>query len=68
MDLLDVVELTVDLPEEGLQAGAVGTVVHIFREPSLAYEVEFADNDGRTIAMLPLTSEQIRSCGGASHG
>jgi hypothetical protein len=50
----------VDLPDEGLSAGAVGAVVHVFEKPSLAYEVEFADEDGRTIAQLPLTPGQIR--------
>ncbi len=32
--------LTQDLPDEGLQAGDVGTVVHIHQEGA-AYEVEF---------------------------
>ena len=50
----------VDLPDEGLSAGAVGAVVHVFEKPSLAYEVEFADEDGRTIAQLPLTPGQIQ--------
>ena len=60
MELYDVVELTTDLPAEGLPAGSVGTVVHIFHEPDLAYEVEFADDDGRTIAMVPLTPDKLR--------
>jgi hypothetical protein len=60
VDLYDVVQLMVDLPDEGLSAGAVGAVVHVFEKPSLAYEVEFADEDGRTIAQLPLTPGQIR--------
>ena len=59
MNLYDVVRLMVDLPDEGLSAGAVGAVVHVFEKPSLAYEVEFADEDGRTIAQLPLTPSQI---------
>jgi len=60
VDLYDVVRLMVDLPDEGLSAGAVGAVVHVFEKPSLAYEVEFADEDGRTIAQLPLTPGQIQ--------
>ncbi len=60
MDLYDVVELTADLPDENLPAGTVGTVVHIFDQPNRAYEVEFADSDGRTIAMAALTDDQIR--------
>jgi Domain of unknown function (DUF4926) len=60
VELYEVVELTTDLPGEGLPVGSVGTVVHIFREPDLAYEVEFVDDDGRTIAMVPLTLDKLR--------
>jgi hypothetical protein len=60
VNLYDLVRLMVDLPDEGLSAGAVGAVVHVFEEPSLAYEVEFADEHGRTIAQLPLTAGQIQ--------
>jgi len=60
VNLYDVVRLTVDLPDEGLSAGAVGAVVHVFEKPSLAYEVEFTDDDGRTIAQVPLTPAQIQ--------
>jgi len=59
MELYDTVRLLVDLPEEGLAAGAIGAVVHVFEEPRLAYEVEFTDGNGRTIAQVPLTSDQI---------
>lgn len=47
--LLDVVALTVDLPERGLRHGQVGTVVETL--DGGAYEVEFSDNEGRTYAM-----------------
>jgi hypothetical protein len=60
MELYDVVELTADRPEDGLVAGSVGTVVHIFQKPNLAYEVEFADGNGKTIAMVALTPDQLR--------
>jgi hypothetical protein len=60
VELHNVVELTADLPEEGLTVGAIGTVVHIFHEPDLAYEVEFSDDEGRTVAMVPLKPEQLR--------
>jgi hypothetical protein len=40
--LLDVVALTVDLPEYNLWRGQVGTVVDILAG-SAAYEVEFSD-------------------------
>jgi hypothetical protein len=60
MQLHDVVELIVDVPEEGLSAGAVGAVIHIFYKPNLAYEVEFTDDNGKTLAQIPLTADQIR--------
>jgi hypothetical protein len=59
-DELDVVTLLDDIPEEGLKAGAVGTIVDTFRSPRMAYEVEFIDGDGVTIAMATLTADQIR--------
>ncbi len=60
MELYDTVQLLADLPADGLAAGAVGAVVHVFTEPILAYEVEFTDDDGRTIAQVPLTPDQVR--------
>lgn len=38
--LFDVVQLTVDLPEFGLVAGDMGTVVEVFDQPSVAYDIE----------------------------
>jgi hypothetical protein len=58
-ELLDVVRLVADLPEEGLRAGIAGTVVEIFEQPTVAYEVEFTDDDGRTVAQVALRPEQI---------
>jgi hypothetical protein len=60
MELLDVVTLAADLPEEGLRAGAIGTIVHVFERPRRAYEVEFVDREGQTVAMVTLGPEQIR--------
>jgi Domain of unknown function (DUF4926) len=60
VNLYDMVRLMVDLPDEDLSAGAVGAIVHVFEKPNLAYKVEFADEDGRTIAQLPLTPGQIQ--------
>jgi hypothetical protein len=57
---LDVVTLAVDLPEDGLRAGDIGTVVYLFGTPTAAYEVEFVDADGSTRAMVTLTADQIR--------
>lgn len=55
--LLDVVALTVDLPEHGLERGEVGTVV----EPlaSDRYDVEFCDDNGHTYALAALHADQL---------
>ena len=58
LELLDVVALTVDLPEENLWAGQVGTIVEIY-EQGKAYEVEFVDKDGHTYNLLTLPLEQM---------
>ena len=57
IQLLDVVALTTDLPEEGLVRGQVGTVVEILSPD--AYDVEFSDNDGRTYAQAALEGPQL---------
>jgi hypothetical protein len=55
--VLDVVALTEDIPDRGLQRGQVGTVVESLG-PGV-FEVEFVDNEGRTYAMLPLKASQL---------
>jgi len=56
----DRIVLLKDLPEDGLQAGDVGTVVHIHRQGE-AFEVEFMTLDGGTVAVITLLSSQIRA-------
>lgn len=51
------VVLPADLPEHDLKRGQVGTIVEEW-EPSV-YEVEFADTDGVTYAMVALKAEQL---------
>ncbi len=53
------VVLTAPVPAEGLEAGDVGTVVHLYRDGH-AYEVEFTTLDGRTAAVVTLESNQVR--------
>jgi hypothetical protein len=57
LDLLSVVAVVKDLPEDGLVRGQVGTVVELL-SPSLAI-VEFADGEGRTYALPTLPSDQL---------
>lgn len=55
----DRVVLTIDLPAEGLTAGDVGTVVHVY-EGGAAFEVEFVALDGETVALVTLSRAQVR--------
>jgi len=57
MNKYDVVALLVDLPTEGLKRGQVGTIVEEWK-PGV-YEVEFADTDGVTYAMVALPQESL---------
>lgn len=56
--LLDVVALTVDLPQYNLWRGQVGTVVETLANGA-AFEVEFSDRNGRTYESLGLRPNQI---------
>jgi hypothetical protein len=56
--LLDVVALTVDLPEYNLWRGQVGTVVEELASGT-AFEVEFSDRNGRTYESIGLRPDQI---------
>ena len=56
--LLDVVALTVDLPEYNLWRGQVGTVVEML-SGGTAFEVEFSDREGRTYESLGLRHDQL---------
>jgi Domain of unknown function (DUF4926) len=58
INLLDVVALTVDLPEYNLSQGQVGTVVAILASGK-AFEVEFSDRQGRTFESVGLRPNQL---------
>jgi hypothetical protein len=53
------VVLTVSVPDEGLEAGDVGTIVHVYSDNE-AYEVEFVALDGHTTAVTTLEMGQVR--------
>ncbi|MGC8783607.1 MAG: DUF4926 domain-containing protein [Armatimonadota bacterium] len=55
----DLVVLTRDVPDCGLQQGDVGVIVHCYAGGS-AYEVEFVAADGRTVAVLTLNEDEVR--------
>ena len=50
-----------DLPEYGLKAGDVGTVVLV--HPAGGYEVEFITLDGQTVAVTSLSLDEVRPIG-----
>lgn len=51
--------LTHDLPQHGLKAGDVGTVVLVHQD-GRAYEIEFCTLIGETIDVVTVTAEQVR--------
>jgi hypothetical protein len=58
---LDTVVLATDLPGHSLKAGDLGTVVLVHRHGG--YEVEFMTLDGETVAVVSLSSDQVRPVG-----
>jgi hypothetical protein len=50
------------VPAERLEAGDVGTIVHVYRDGE-AYEVEFITLDGKTAAVVTLESSKVRPVG-----
>lgn len=51
--------LTTPVTGSGLEAGDVGTVVHVYKDGE-AYEVEFLTLDGHTAAVITLEASQVR--------
>jgi hypothetical protein len=58
----DCVVLTKNLPAENLEAGDVGTVVHIHKDGA-AYEVEFVTLAGDTVAVATVEASDVRPVG-----
>ena len=57
LKLFDVVALLVAVPAEKLPAGQVGTLVEELADG--VFEVEFADTQGRTIAMCAVEADKL---------
>jgi len=55
--LFDVIEVLSDLPDKGVRAGMRGTLVEQYTPD--AFEVEFANDEGETLALCALTSRQF---------
>ncbi len=58
MKELESAVLTVDLPEHGLSAGDIGTIVLVHGDAG--YEVEFMTLEGETLAVVSLSASQLR--------
>jgi hypothetical protein len=56
----DCVVLTTDVADADLEAGDIGTVVHV-HAGGAAYEVEFMTLAGQTLAVVTLFPAQLRS-------
>jgi hypothetical protein len=56
------VVLKAPVPNEGLEAGDVGTVVHVYGDGA-AYEVEFTTLEGKTAAVVTVESSNVRPVG-----
>ena len=56
---LERVVLTEPVPRESLEAGDVGTVVHVYRDGK-AFVVEFIMLDGHTAAVVTVEASQVR--------
>lgn len=62
-ELFTDVILTADVPEHGLRAGDVGTVVERHASPSgeSGFSVEFFDMTGRTVAVITVPASTLRA-------
>ncbi len=59
---LERIVLTGPVSKEGLEAGDVGTVVHVYADGQ-AYEVEFTTLDGKTAAVVTVEASDVRPVG-----
>lgn len=58
MPMLDVVQLTEDVPDLGLSAGQTGTIVEVFTLED--FLVEFSDARGQTLSLPVLHAAQLK--------
>ena len=57
LNLFDVVELIVDIPEHRLNTGMRGTIIECHHDDN--YEIEFINDYGETINSLPVNQRQF---------
>lgn len=47
--------------QDGLRSGAIGAIVMVYESEPPAYEVEFCDEAGATLALLTLGDDDLAS-------
>jgi hypothetical protein len=57
----DVVRLKKSIPSKKLTAQNKGTILIVYEKPGLpkAYEIEFLDEEGQTVAIVTLTDDEV---------
>ena len=58
IEVYDVVELTKDIPEEGLVKGRKGTILEIYNETHC--EIEFCDDNGFTLYLGSIRIKDLK--------
>jgi hypothetical protein len=56
---LDVVKLRDNRDDVGLKEGAIGAILIVHKADPVAYEVEFCDSKGMTLALLTLLDKDL---------
>lgn len=56
-NLFDMVVVNLALPDFGIHSGMIGTIVDAY--PDGEFEVEFCNDKGETLALVPLLASQI---------
>lgn len=46
---LSLVRLPRGIPDHGIPAGSIATILDVYEEPSLGYEIEVSDDSGRSL-------------------
>ena len=59
MKELDTVVVNKDIPDNGIERGDIGVVVHTYEDRS-AVEVEFVSGEGTTLGVITLQSVDVR--------
>lgn len=59
MNELDIV-LAVKNLSKSVHCGSIGTIVMVYDNPRVAYEVEFFDEEGETLELLTVEKDDIK--------